>query len=134
LNLSSTQEQMVWLIDFQGWSTSCISVKVTRDAAQVLQNHYPERLGLAVLYNPPKLFESFWTVRYHNLSCLYNHFFPAFVCGGGGWILLYETYLHDETGDICLSCKYHLSETISCEFIFVFDKCAFYGTDGETIS
>lgn len=62
LNLSSTQEQMVWLIDFQGWSTSCISVKVTRDAAQVLQNHYPERLGLAVFYNPPKLFESFWTM------------------------------------------------------------------------
>ncbi|CAL5193217.1 unnamed protein product [Lathyrus oleraceus] len=61
-NPPSTQEQMVWLIDFQGWSTSCISVKVTRDTAQVLQNHYPERLGLAVLYNPPKLFESFWTM------------------------------------------------------------------------
>ncbi|CAK8542950.1 unnamed protein product [Lathyrus sativus] len=61
-NLPSTQEQMVWLIDFQGWSTSCISLKVTRDTAQVLQNHYPERLGLAVLYNPPKLFESFWTM------------------------------------------------------------------------
>ncbi|KAL5059055.1 hypothetical protein RYX36_030659 [Vicia faba] len=61
-NSHSTQEKMVWLIDFQGWSTSCISVKVTRDTAQVLQHHYPERLGLAVLYNPPKLFESFWTM------------------------------------------------------------------------
>ncbi|KAK2363217.1 phosphatidylinositol transfer protein [Trifolium repens] len=59
---SSTQEQMVWLIDFRGWSTSCVSSKVTRDTAQVLQNHYPERLGLAVFYNPPKLFQSFWTM------------------------------------------------------------------------
>ncbi|KAJ1392379.1 CRAL/TRIO, N-terminal domain [Sesbania bispinosa] len=62
LNLSSKQEQMVWLIDFQGWNKSCVSLKVTRDTAQVLQSHYPERLGLAILYNPPKVFESFWTM------------------------------------------------------------------------
>lgn len=61
-NLSSNQEQMVWLIDFQGWSSSCLSLKVTREAAQVLQAHYPERLGLAIFYNPPKVFESFWTM------------------------------------------------------------------------
>lgn len=41
---------------------SSISVKVTRETAHVLQNYYPERLGLAILYNPPKIFESFWTV------------------------------------------------------------------------
>lgn len=61
-NLSSTQEQMVWIIDFQGWSSSCLSLKVAREAAQVLQSHYPERLGLAIFYNPPKVFESFWTM------------------------------------------------------------------------
>ncbi|XP_027350260.1 phosphatidylinositol transfer protein 3-like isoform X1 [Abrus precatorius] len=60
LNQSSNQEQMVWLIDFQGWSTSCLSLKVTRDTAQILQAHYPERLGRAIFYNPPKVFESFW--------------------------------------------------------------------------
>ncbi|XXG70700.1 hypothetical protein AAC387_Pa07g0122 [Persea americana] len=53
---------MVWLIDFQGFNMSNISVKVTRETAHVLQEHYPERLGLAILYNPPKFFESFWTV------------------------------------------------------------------------
>ncbi|XXG61243.1 hypothetical protein AAC387_Pa04g2950 [Persea americana] len=62
LNLPSEQEQMVWLIDFQGFNMSNISVKVTRETAHVLQDHYPERLGLAILYNPPKFFESFWTV------------------------------------------------------------------------
>ncbi|XP_054788650.1 uncharacterized protein LOC129294365 [Prosopis cineraria] len=60
LNLPAEQEQMVWLIDFEGFSLSNISVKVTRETAHVLQDHYPERLGLAILYNPPKFFEPFF--------------------------------------------------------------------------
>ncbi|KAF5735206.1 Sec14p-like phosphatidylinositol transfer family protein isoform 1 [Tripterygium wilfordii] len=62
MNTNPDQEQMVWLIDFQQWTMSSISVKVTRETAHVLQDHYPERLGLAILYNPPKIFESFWKV------------------------------------------------------------------------
>ncbi|XP_038881392.1 phosphatidylinositol transfer protein 3-like [Benincasa hispida] len=62
LSSNSTDGYMVWLIDFHGWNTSCLSLKVTRDTAHVLQNHYPERLGLAILYNPPKVFESFWVM------------------------------------------------------------------------
>ncbi|XP_044511265.1 phosphatidylinositol transfer protein 3-like [Mangifera indica] len=61
-NMLPDQEQMVWLIDFQGFNLSHISVKVTRETAHVLQDRYPERLGLAILYNPPKFFEPFWTV------------------------------------------------------------------------
>lgn len=62
LNLQQGQEQMVWLIDFQGYKLSHVSVNVTRETANVLQDRYPERLGLAILYNPPKFFESFWKV------------------------------------------------------------------------
>ncbi|OVA03891.1 CRAL-TRIO domain [Macleaya cordata] len=62
MNLPPGQEQMVWLIDFQGWNKSSISVKVTRETAHILQNHYPERLGRAIFYNPPKIFESFWSM------------------------------------------------------------------------
>ncbi|XP_031374743.1 phosphatidylinositol transfer protein 3-like isoform X2 [Punica granatum] len=62
LNLPPDQEQMVWLIDFEGFNMSHISVKVTRETARVLQDHYPERLGVAILYNPPKFFEPFFTV------------------------------------------------------------------------
>ncbi|KAJ4952958.1 hypothetical protein NE237_029790 [Protea cynaroides] len=62
LNLSPEQEQMVWLIDFLGFNMSNISVKVAIDTAHVLQEHYPERLGVAILYNPPKIFESFYKV------------------------------------------------------------------------
>ncbi|MBA0632880.1 hypothetical protein Godav_001545 [Gossypium davidsonii] len=62
MNLVQDQEQMVWLVDFQGWAMTSISVKVTRETARILQDHYPERLGIGILYNPPKIFESFWTI------------------------------------------------------------------------
>ncbi|XP_008808184.2 phosphatidylinositol transfer protein 3-like [Phoenix dactylifera] len=62
INLPPEQEQMVWLVDFHGFNLSNLSVKVTKETAHVLQDHYPERLGLAILYNPPKFFESFWMV------------------------------------------------------------------------
>ncbi|XP_054799032.1 uncharacterized protein LOC129303625 [Prosopis cineraria] len=62
LNLPPDQEQMVWLIDFEGFNLSNISVKLTRETAHVLQDHYPERLGLAILFNPPKFFEPFFTM------------------------------------------------------------------------
>ena len=67
MNLNQDQEQMVWLVDFQGWAMASISVKVTRETAHILQDHYPERLGLGILYNPPKIFESFWKVCYYFL-------------------------------------------------------------------
>ncbi|KAL1815498.1 hypothetical protein DCAR_0519761 [Daucus carota subsp. sativus] len=63
LNLPEGQEQMSWLVDFNGWSLNTnISIKTTRDIIHVLQNHYPERLAIVVLYNPPKFFEAFWKV------------------------------------------------------------------------
>ncbi|KAD6119493.1 hypothetical protein R6Q59_025495 [Mikania micrantha] len=61
-HLPPEQEQMVWLIDFHGFSMSNISLKSTKETAHILQDHYPERLGLAILYNPPKFFEPFWKV------------------------------------------------------------------------
>jgi hypothetical protein len=63
LNLPEGQEQMSWLIDFTGWSLSTsVPVKSARDTINILQNHYPERLGVAFLYNPPRIFEAFWKV------------------------------------------------------------------------
>jgi hypothetical protein len=63
LNLPPDQEQMVWLIDFKNWTMNkAIPVKTTQETAYVLQNHYPERLGIAILYNPPHIFETFWQI------------------------------------------------------------------------
>ncbi|CAJ2635573.1 unnamed protein product [Trifolium pratense] len=66
LNLSEGQEQMSWLIDFSGFSFSTkLSIKTARDIIHILQNHYPERLGIAFLYNPPRIFQAFFkAVKY----------------------------------------------------------------------
>lgn len=62
-NLPENQEQMVWLIDFTGWTLSTnVPIKSARDSINILQNHYPERLAVAFLYNPPRIFEAFWKV------------------------------------------------------------------------
>lgn len=63
LTLPEGQEQMSWLIDFNGWSLNTnVSIKTARDIIYILQNHYPERLAIVVLYSPPKIFEAFWKV------------------------------------------------------------------------
>lgn len=71
LNLPEGQEQMVWLIDFHGFTLSSVSIKVTKETAHVLQEHYPERLGVAILYDPPKIFEPFWKVRFCVVSIIF---------------------------------------------------------------
>ncbi|KAL4324751.1 hypothetical protein GQ457_11G006150 [Hibiscus cannabinus] len=62
MNLKQEQEQMVWLVDFQGLAKASVSVKLSRETARILQDHYPERLGLGILYNPPRLFHSSWMI------------------------------------------------------------------------
>ncbi|KAK4779215.1 hypothetical protein SAY86_006743 [Trapa natans] len=63
LNLPEGQEQMSWLIDFTGWSLSTsVPIKSAKDTVNILQNHYPERLAMAFLYNPPRIFEAFWKI------------------------------------------------------------------------
>lgn len=91
-NINGGEEQMVWLIDFQRWNVSSTSVKVTRETARILQDRYPERLGVAILYNPPKVFESFWMVSndilivfcvhgtFVSVSCVYYQVYYTF-----GW-------------------------------------------------
>ncbi|CAL4935652.1 unnamed protein product [Urochloa decumbens] len=63
LHLPEAQEKMVWLIDFTGWTMAHASpIKTNRETANILQNHYPERLAIGFLYNPPKVFETFFRV------------------------------------------------------------------------
>ncbi|CAI9281698.1 unnamed protein product [Lactuca saligna] len=63
LYLPEGQEEMVWLIDFTGWSLRTnVSIKTARETINILQNHYPQRLAVAFLYSPPRLFEAFWKV------------------------------------------------------------------------
>lgn len=77
LNLAEGQEQMAWLIDFTGLSLSnSISVRTARDIINILQNHYPERLAIAFLYNPPRIFEAFYKVWW---SCPFCSFWSMIL-------------------------------------------------------
>uniref|UniRef100_A0A0D9VYF0 CRAL-TRIO domain-containing protein n=1 Tax=Leersia perrieri TaxID=77586 RepID=A0A0D9VYF0_9ORYZ len=61
LSLPDNQEKMVWLIDFTGWTLAkATPIKTARETLNILQNHYPERLAIAIVFNPPKVFETFY--------------------------------------------------------------------------
>ncbi|XP_076894926.1 uncharacterized protein LOC143547367 [Bidens hawaiensis] len=63
LNLPEGQEEMAWLIDFTGWSFSTtVPIRTAKDTIKVLQDHYPQRLAVAFLYTPPRIFEAFWKI------------------------------------------------------------------------
>lgn len=53
--------KMCWLLDFEKYSMSnAPPLKVSMHCNHILQNHYPERLGLAVCYHAPMLFSITW--------------------------------------------------------------------------
>lgn len=75
LNMPEGEDQMTWLIDFTGYSMSAsnIQVKTSRDIVNALQDHYPERLAIMVLYNPPKIVQALFKVsKYLLVTCLYH--------------------------------------------------------------
>lgn len=52
---------MTWLIDFGGYNRKNQPPwKVSMQTLHIVQNHYPERLGRAVNFQPPFLFELFY--------------------------------------------------------------------------
>lgn len=54
-------EKLVILINFTGWSLSTAPpMRTSRETLSILQDHYPERLAVAVCYNPPWIFAVFW--------------------------------------------------------------------------
>ncbi|KAL6864824.1 hypothetical protein ACP4OV_015975 [Aristida adscensionis] len=57
------EENIVWMCDFRGWTLSSTPFWETRESLYIIQNYYPGLIALAVLSNPPKIFESFWKMR-----------------------------------------------------------------------
>ena len=56
-------EQIVILIDFTKWTRKvAVPMATARETLSILQNHYPERLGVAVCFNPPTIFRIFWSI------------------------------------------------------------------------
>ncbi|KAF7032789.1 hypothetical protein CFC21_043926 [Triticum aestivum] len=62
---NSADEQddyVVWLIDFRGWSISSTPFSTTRETMHIIQNYYPGVIAVAIPFDPPKIFESFWKI------------------------------------------------------------------------
>ena len=92
--------KMTWLIDFEGYSyRNAPPITLALKTLNILQNHYPERLGLAVCYHPPRLFQLTWKVSSRSLCLLsqastmntpcvclmFTHFIPASVLPEPCW-------------------------------------------------
>jgi len=55
-------EKIIWIIDYAGFSqlTGFTMTKVSKEIVDILQNHYPERLGIAFINNAPWVWTLFW--------------------------------------------------------------------------
>ena len=55
-------EQLIWVVDFEGYSPkSAPPISVAKEVLSILSNHYPERLGFALLLDAPKIFSLFYS-------------------------------------------------------------------------
>jgi len=58
-------EKMVWLVDCKDYSYKYnADAKFGLELLNILQNHYPERLGLLVIFDAPLVFKTFWNMVY----------------------------------------------------------------------
>jgi hypothetical protein len=59
---NAQEESVVWMTDFRGWVASSTPFSLTRESLHIIQKYYPGLIALAILTNPPRIFESFWKV------------------------------------------------------------------------
>ena len=93
------------------------------NACTFLQNHYPERLGMAVCYHAPTLFSLTWKVRgglgalLLSLLC-YVATWRGGLCAAGGsavtTVLVQAASLAWATSASGCSCAAHLHTQLSC--------------------
>ncbi|KAJ2460955.1 hypothetical protein GGF42_000506 [Coemansia sp. RSA 2424] len=62
-HMSPGVEKVVLAVDATHWGFSnSVSISTARKFLDTLANHYPERLGHAIIFNPPKLFVGFYSL------------------------------------------------------------------------
>lgn len=52
--------QMIWVMDFHAFSRADMSPSNAKHVLSLFADHYPERLGNAVIYDAPYVFQSLW--------------------------------------------------------------------------
>ncbi|XP_025805444.1 phosphatidylinositol transfer protein 3-like isoform X2 [Panicum hallii] len=64
LNSEGAQEEsVVWMSDFRSTPFS-----LTQESLHIIQKYYPGLIAVAILTNPPRIFESFWKIVKHFLE------------------------------------------------------------------
>lgn len=58
--MQSGLEKWVWFVDFKGFGLVDNNPLTGQRIITLLQNHYPERLGMVVIYDAPWLFSACW--------------------------------------------------------------------------
>ncbi|KAL6619507.1 hypothetical protein ACP70R_031789 [Stipagrostis hirtigluma subsp. patula] len=54
------EENVVLVVNFRGWTLANTPLAETRESLHIIQKYYPGLVAVAILSNPPKIFESFW--------------------------------------------------------------------------
>eukprot|EP00824_Muranothrix_gubernata_P009681 TRINITY_DN2238_c0_g1_i1.p1 TRINITY_DN2238_c0_g1~~TRINITY_DN2238_c0_g1_i1.p1 ORF type:complete len:453 (+),score=76.13 TRINITY_DN2238_c0_g1_i1:37-1359(+) len=62
MNENGGVEKMAWIIDFKGVKSrrDLPTLKTAVKFIDILSTHFPERLGIAILLDAPRIFEAFW--------------------------------------------------------------------------
>ncbi|CAD7695124.1 unnamed protein product [Ostreobium quekettii] len=55
-------QQWIWVSDFHGFGVADLSPAMAREFLDISAMHYPERLGVYLLVDTPKIFEALWTI------------------------------------------------------------------------
>uniref|UniRef100_A0ACD5TQ38 Uncharacterized protein n=1 Tax=Avena sativa TaxID=4498 RepID=A0ACD5TQ38_AVESA len=61
-SVDGQDDYVVWLTDFRGWSISSTPYSTTRESMYIIQNYYPGLIDVAIPFDPPRIFESFWKI------------------------------------------------------------------------
>nr|XP_051209287.1 uncharacterized protein LOC127326475 [Lolium perenne] len=65
LAMSSAHEKDdygVWIIDVRGWSIASTPFSTTRECLHIIQTYCPGLIAVAIIFDPPRIFESFWKI------------------------------------------------------------------------
>lgn len=55
-------EQWIWVSDFYGFGVADLHPAMAKEFLHMTANHYPERLGVYLLVDTPKIFEVLWNI------------------------------------------------------------------------
>ncbi len=56
--------KIAYVLDFEGYTNAnAAPLRVSLHCNHILSHHFPERMGVAVIYHAPTLFSVTWTVR-----------------------------------------------------------------------